>query len=558
MAKRTTKTKVVTKAMARSGPELTPSQIRLDDSVQTDNEKVFTQSDLNQSMSSGGGGGGGIAPDLKDYAKTEYVDSADNALNDLIAANTKAIEEIDIPAGIAPDLDDYATTEYVDGGDAVLDKKIAAVAKDLDVIENDYTTTDEFNLLNSKVSQNKKDIASLGDAFDTAVAAAQDGAENLEIELQSYAKKEDIPPSPDLTEYAKKEDIPEGADLTEYAKTEYVDNEIAKIAPPKEFPDTSQGDLERAESGDLMLSWFYSVRASYIDTGNWYQSNARISLAFPDELHGNYEAGFPLNRATHIVIPGKNPVLNTQTSDQLWHDEDYSKTLTAGNFVRLVYTSKGVTQFPSEKIDMIVTLGDYVKKARLNNVDHYIFEVQSISANIEAVHAYADPLNERYKDPDNHLYINTRANDGVYVTPEKLEETLNDFVPAPRLPGFTWEFKDYPEARNAEEGVSEQGSAAVTPGEFTWNSENSTFYISCTSACGILLGNQQSSFSAYTIPAVMTIYDQAMGLCAFIKVSSVQIQSYAGQHYFRIVRSGYAKQVLSAGKTYNITLSGVF
>lgn len=92
MAKRTTKTEVVTKALARSGPELTPSQIRLDDSVQTDNNKVFTQSDLNQGI-----GDGGAAPDLDGYAKTDYVDSADNALNALIAANTQAIADLDIP-----------------------------------------------------------------------------------------------------------------------------------------------------------------------------------------------------------------------------------------------------------------------------------------------------------------------------------------------------------------------------------------------------------------------------------------------------------------------------
>ena len=78
-------------------------------------------------------------------------------------------------------------------GDKANQAAIQEVAKDLDVVENDYTTTDDFNLLNDKVTQNKKDIASLGEAFDTAVLAAQDGAEALEIELQSYAKKEDIP-----------------------------------------------------------------------------------------------------------------------------------------------------------------------------------------------------------------------------------------------------------------------------------------------------------------------------------------------------------------------------
>ena len=139
-------TEVVTKALARSGPDLHPDQIRLDDSVQTDKTKVLTQSDINSGLS-GGGGGGGPAPDLSGYAKTDYVDSADNALGALIAANTQAIEDIEIP----------------EGGESYNDEAI------------------------------KKEISDLQDAFDTAVAAAQEGAENLTIELQTYAKKEDIP-----------------------------------------------------------------------------------------------------------------------------------------------------------------------------------------------------------------------------------------------------------------------------------------------------------------------------------------------------------------------------
>ena len=141
-----TTTEVVLKAMARSGPELHPDQIRLDDSVQTDKTKVLTQSDINSGVS-GGGGGGGAAPDLTGYAKTDYVDSADNALGALIAANTQAIEDIDIP----------------EGGESYDDTEI------------------------------KKEVSDLQGAFDTAVIAAQEGAEKLEIELQSYAKKEDIP-----------------------------------------------------------------------------------------------------------------------------------------------------------------------------------------------------------------------------------------------------------------------------------------------------------------------------------------------------------------------------
>lgn len=142
MAKRTTKTEVVTKTFARSGPEIRPDQIRLADEAQVDPNKVYTQSDINQNA------GGGAIPDpidLDGYAKTDYVDSADQALNTLIAANAQAIEDIDIS----------------EGGESYDDTAI------------------------------KNDIADLQGAFDTAVLAAQEGAENLEIDLQSYAKKED-------------------------------------------------------------------------------------------------------------------------------------------------------------------------------------------------------------------------------------------------------------------------------------------------------------------------------------------------------------------------------
>ena len=157
--------------MARSGPDLHPDQIRLDDEAQTDKQKVFTQRDVNLGM---GGGGPGPAPDLTDYAKTEYVDAADDQLKTEVGsaaamansamekatANTKAIEEIP------------------EGGESYDDTAI------------------------------KKEISDLQGAFDTAVLAAQEGAEQLEIELQSYAKKEDLPEGADLSAYAKKTDIP--------------------------------------------------------------------------------------------------------------------------------------------------------------------------------------------------------------------------------------------------------------------------------------------------------------------------------------------------------------
>ena len=142
--------------------------------------------------------------------------------------------------------------------------------------------------------------------------------------------------------------------------------------------------------------------------------------------------------------------------------------------------------------------------------------------------------------------------DASVVRDELLNNKIEDEVKgntAPRLPGFTWNYKAY---------ADEANKAPVTPGEFTWNKEDSTFYISCTSACGILLGNQQSSFAPFVTQAVMTIYEQGMVLRALAQVIVIELKSYAGQHYFQIVRGGYARQTLNAGKSYNITLSGVF
>ena len=181
-------TEVVTKALARSGPELRPEQIRLDDEAQTDKKNVYTQRDVNLGMSGGGGPGPAPEPiDLDGYATTEQLTEEAHARETGDKANQAAITEAN--------------------------KAIQELAKDLDAVENDYTTTEDFNHLNSKVTQNKKDIASLGEAFDTAVLAAQDGAEALEIELQSYAKKDDT-----------------------YTKAE-VDQKIPEIPEMPEIPD---------------------------------------------------------------------------------------------------------------------------------------------------------------------------------------------------------------------------------------------------------------------------------------------------------------------------------
>lgn len=196
-------TEVVTKGFARSGPELRPDQIRLADEAQTSKNKVYTQSDLNQN---GGGGGGGVAPDLSEYATKEALnteadarDTGDKANLGLIESvsakvngnttqiqvNAAAIAALDT-SGDGPDLSSYYTKPEADEKFAtsaellqdheawtLADDKIKEAYKNDDqllaerirVVENDYTTTDDFNTLNNKVSQNKKDIAANTEAI---------------------------------------------------------------------------------------------------------------------------------------------------------------------------------------------------------------------------------------------------------------------------------------------------------------------------------------------------------------------------------------------------------
>lgn len=106
------------KSLARSGPEIQPNQIRLADEAQTEKDKVFTQSDVNEGMSAGGGA------DLTAYAKTHYVDSADKHLNDLLTTETQARKDGDAAAS-------YQLQQAEKG----LEAKIAANAEAIEQIE---------------------------------------------------------------------------------------------------------------------------------------------------------------------------------------------------------------------------------------------------------------------------------------------------------------------------------------------------------------------------------------------------------------------------------------
>ena len=191
--KRKTTTEVVTKALARSGPELRPDQIRLADEAQLDKNKVYTQSDLNQS----GGGGGGVAPDLSEYATKEALnteadarDTGDKANLGLIESvsakvngnttqiqvNAAAIAAIDT-SGEGPDLSGFYTKPQAD-------EKFATKAELLQDHEA-WTRADDK-------------IKEAYIASDTALATS------ISEELKNYVRKEDIPEIPEIPEVPEK------------------------------------------------------------------------------------------------------------------------------------------------------------------------------------------------------------------------------------------------------------------------------------------------------------------------------------------------------------------
>ena len=219
MKPRTTTT-TYKKALARSGPDLHPEQIRLSDDAQSDKNRVATQSDLNKALYDGGGGPGpGPSPidpeELDKLATKEELQTEANAR---------------------------------DTGDKANLGLIKANQTNISAISNDYTTTDEFNTLNSRVTTNTSDISSLQEGFDDALKAAKEGAENIEIEFQSTAKKADTysKVETDAT-FAKKSDIPEGADLSAYAKTEYVDALTLQSAEVEDSSFTKPNEQKEAD-----------------------------------------------------------------------------------------------------------------------------------------------------------------------------------------------------------------------------------------------------------------------------------------------------------------------
>ena len=166
--------------VARSGPELRPEQIRLADEAQTDPKKVFTQSDVNQN---GGGGGGGAPINLDGYATTEQLSAEADARDTGDKANLGLIESV---------------SAKVNGNTTAIQKAAtkrsckASNAGRLPTRTSKRRTSSPTPLSPPPSTRTPKRSRACR-KLRHAVIAAQEGAENLEIELQSYAKKEDIP-----------------------------------------------------------------------------------------------------------------------------------------------------------------------------------------------------------------------------------------------------------------------------------------------------------------------------------------------------------------------------
>ena len=173
------------------------------------------------------------ATDLSDYATKAYSDSADQALDAKIAQNASAIAAIDT-SGDGPDLSDYCTTAYSDQKDSDLNASLG----------------NRIDANGASISTNADNITSLQTAFDAAAANMASSKSQLEVDLQSYAKKDsvytkaetdakvpsktsalendsgfitsaDVPASPDLSPYAKKSELPK--------KTSQLENDSGYI-----------------------------------------------------------------------------------------------------------------------------------------------------------------------------------------------------------------------------------------------------------------------------------------------------------------------------------------
>lgn len=121
--------------------------------------------------------------DLSDYATQKWVKSQGY----LTSVPENPSEPIDI------NLDGYATIEYSDAGDNALQAQVDKEKADREVVDETLQKLIELEARDRAAGDDalSKEVGDLQKGFDTAVLAAQEGADNLNIELQSYLKKDD-------------------------------------------------------------------------------------------------------------------------------------------------------------------------------------------------------------------------------------------------------------------------------------------------------------------------------------------------------------------------------
>jgi hypothetical protein len=235
--------------------------------------------------------------------------------------------------------------------------------------------------------------------------------------------------------YARKDHThPEFAEID--AEIDQLREDLENILPaPPEPPPTADGDLEKAENGELYIGWHDPVKSSQILSGAKYASSYRSYFAWPDEIFdadSNSKTPRKLSEISHIVLPAKFQYLNTQSAGSLYYEQNFSETLKPGDFVRFDYISYARPESPSGKVDVTLVVGECVHEFVTSNTKHYTFEVTEVIINkdsAETVHAGKDDhLVDGYAKEYNHCYINTMAKDpsNVYVTPDQLDNALEE------------------------------------------------------------------------------------------------------------------------------------
>ena len=276
------------------------------------------------------------------FRETENVANRTTIVEQRSSNNTDRIYALE-QNGLPPEqLEGLASVEYVDEQDGALSARIKAV-------EQDYTTAAEFSTQVQRITDNKKaieanssliagntgEISGLQECFDAAVTAAQEGAENLTIELQSYAKKTDAATKEELasvqgelqradeniqkasteadtalgeliaanTEAISALQSGEGPDLSEYAKTEDIPTDNAQLANGAQY--ITAADLpevpEAPEPPDL---------SGYATTEQLNGEIESVSLAIKQEEKGRTEADAALSERIDGLESGEGPDLS--------------------------------------------------------------------------------------------------------------------------------------------------------------------------------------------------------------------------------------------------------